>query len=117
MVYEEDYILRITRIMAVGVGQLFNKTALEQLELKEFQDQEGKNLPLSQLYTNLLSKQKYDLLFRLIHTLKFKLPLYQYEELVDYFILDLEKKTDLKDTQIEAYLKQLNTEDDFEFFV
>lgn len=117
MVYEEDYILRMTKIMGLGISQLFNKEMFEQLELKEEQNLFNKGAPFAQLYTDLMNKQKYDLLVRLIQSIKFKLPLYEYEELIDFFMMDLKNKSTLNELQVEDYVKQLKAEDDFNFFV
>ena len=77
----------------------------------------NKGAPFAQLYTDLMNKQKYDLLVRLIQSIKFKLPLYEYEELIDFFMMDLKNKSTLNELQVEDYVKQLKAEDDFNFFV
>ncbi len=87
---EDDWLMRQFKAVGSGIGMVLKKE-LSSVELGDIQVNEGEAISREVLLNELLANGEYQQAFLLVNSLKFKMSLYEFNIVADWFIGYLKK--------------------------
>lgn len=108
---EEDWLMRQFKVVGVGIGKVLKKE-LSAVELGEVQVSDGTMVSREVLLKAHLEAEEYQEAFLLVHSLKLKMSLFEFNTVSDWFIDYLKKavrngRTTVTAEQITTYQEKL----------
>ncbi|MGX4685356.1 hypothetical protein JNUCC83_00400 [Vagococcus sp. JNUCC 83] len=109
---EDDYIMRQIRLASEGIARLFKKDISKDF-LGEVQKEDSSRVSRMDLVLEHVDNHQYHEAFLLVNALKFKMSLYDFQQVTDWFIKLLRERhanypLELTSEDIETYKTKLN---------
>lgn len=87
---EQDWLMRQFKAVGSGIGMVLKKE-LSAIDLGEIQVNDGKTISRERLLNKHLEAGEYQQAFLLVNSLKYKMSVYEFNAVADWFIATLKK--------------------------